>query len=167
MQHRTSVRAIFHCSLERAFKSPMLCDVTKVHSGWLMMPKVTHCEGDATWGRTNGSRRVFIQGNFFYKGGEAALDTVLERTENRYWKIEISNLRYFLFGITRLQGEWATKEIEKERIEVTYSYTLFSNEWALYPLHWFIVKVIWRRYMRHVMENVRVLAYSSATYTHD
>ena len=41
-----TVKTIYHCSLERAFKTPMLCDVSKVHTGFGIMPKVTHCTED-------------------------------------------------------------------------------------------------------------------------
>ena len=38
MRFRVSRSTIFRCSLERAFRTPMLCDVTKVHTGYLLMP---------------------------------------------------------------------------------------------------------------------------------
>ena len=45
--------AVYRCSLERAFKTPMLCDVSKVHTGFLLMPRVTHCTEDEDWGRVD------------------------------------------------------------------------------------------------------------------
>jgi hypothetical protein len=41
MTSSITVKTIFNCSLERAFKTPMLCDVSKVHTGFGVMPKVT------------------------------------------------------------------------------------------------------------------------------
>jgi 2-succinyl-5-enolpyruvyl-6-hydroxy-3-cyclohexene-1-carboxylate synthase len=41
MTTSVTVQTIYHCSLERAFKTPMLCDVSKVHTGYGIMPKVT------------------------------------------------------------------------------------------------------------------------------
>src|SRR5688572_27918254 len=98
MHYSTSITTIFPCAIERAFKTPMLSDVCKVHSGYGFTPKVTHCMDDQTWGKPGGSRRVFMQKNIAFKGGEAALDTVIERRENEYWKIEIGNMKMFSFG---------------------------------------------------------------------
>jgi hypothetical protein len=44
MEIKVKETTIFNCSLERAFKTPMLCDVSKVHTGYGLMPAVTHCE---------------------------------------------------------------------------------------------------------------------------
>ena len=68
MQTRTQITAIFNCSLERAFKTPMLCDVSKVHTGFGIMPKVTHCTEDENWGQPGGSKKVFVAKSPTYKG---------------------------------------------------------------------------------------------------
>lgn len=104
--------------------------------------------------------------NLVFNGGEAASDTVLERVENKYWKIEISDFKFFAMGFTKFQGEWTTREINSNEIEVLYHYTLFSKSLLAYPFHWFITKVFWRIYMKHALENVRKLAYSEAPYLH-
>ena len=36
MQFSVSLSTVFRCSLERAFKAPMLCDISKVHTGFLV-----------------------------------------------------------------------------------------------------------------------------------
>jgi len=167
MQYTTAITTRFHCSIERAFKTPMLCDVTKVHTGYLLMPRVTHCTEDETWGKINGSRKVFMARNFYFKGGEAALDKVLERIENKYWKIEISDFKYWAMGFTKFQGEWLTRENPDGTIEVRYVYTLFSNAIFAYPFHWFITKIIWRTYMKHVLHNVQQIAYNNTPYLHE
>jgi hypothetical protein len=46
METTVKITTTFNCSLERAFKSPILCDVRKVHTGYGMMPRVTHCAED-------------------------------------------------------------------------------------------------------------------------
>ena len=48
---KVSVSTIYKCSLERAFKTPMLCDVSKIHAGFGIMPKVTHTTDDKDWGK--------------------------------------------------------------------------------------------------------------------
>ncbi|MES2589857.1 MAG: hypothetical protein V4622_12835 [Bacteroidota bacterium] len=166
MQSKTEIKTIFNTSLERAFKSPMLCDVTKVHTGYGLTPKVTHSTEDETWGRIGGSRKIFMAKNITFKGGESSLDTVLERRENEYWKIEISDFKIFSFGFEKFQGEWFTKELEEGKIEVRYIYTMFSNNKVFYPFHWFFTKTIWKVYMKHALENIRKLAMEKAAYLH-
>ncbi|MCB9331841.1 MAG: hypothetical protein H6574_12225 [Lewinellaceae bacterium] len=51
----------------------MLCDVTKVHTGFGMMPRVTHCTEDETWGQVGGSRKVFMARALSFKGGKRRL----------------------------------------------------------------------------------------------
>ena len=47
---------MYNCSLERAFKAPMLCDVTKVHTGMGLMPKIIATSDDKDWGKPGVSR---------------------------------------------------------------------------------------------------------------
>lgn len=56
---KTKISTIYECSLERAFKTPMLCDISKVHNGFIIMPKVTHCTNDENWGKPGFSKKVF------------------------------------------------------------------------------------------------------------
>jgi hypothetical protein len=130
------------------------------------MPKVTHCTDDESWGRVGGSRKIFMERSLTFKGGEAALDKVLERKENQYWKIEISDFKYKMLGFDKFQGEWITTPLQDGKIEVKYIYTLFSNKSILYPIQWLFTKTIWRIYMKHVLENVRQLAMEDAPYLH-
>ena len=142
----------------------MLCDVTRVHSGYGLMSRVTHSTEDQSWGKPGGSRKIFIEKSIYFKGGEASLDKVIERIENQYWKIELSNFKFWTGGLTKFEGEWKTKEINPENTEVIYSYTMFSDNLLLYPFQWVLTKVLWRKYMKHVLENVRDLAYTKAPY---
>ena len=167
MQFKTQVKAIFTCTLERAFKTPMLCDVTKVHTGFGMMPRVTHCTEDETWGQVGGSRKVFMARTLTFKGGEAAFDRVLERIENQYWKIEVGDMKAASMGIVKFQGEWQTRQLDDGNIEVLYTYTVFTKGALLYPFQWLFTKVLWRMYMKQVINNIKALAYSEAPYLQD
>jgi hypothetical protein len=109
MKYSTSITTIFNTSLERAFKSPMLCDISQVHTGYLMTPKVTHCTKDETWGKIGGSRVVHAAKNIFFPKGLVSLDSVVERKENEYWKIQITNFSQWMLGIYTFEGEWITK----------------------------------------------------------
>lgn len=167
MQYKTSIQGVFSCSLERAFKSPMLCDITKVHTGYGFMPKVTHCTDDDSWGQVGGTRRVYMSGNVFFKAGEAMLDKVVERVENNYWVIELTDFKFPSMGFNKFKGEWKTEQRPNGNILITYTYTLYSKWGILFLFHWCFVKIFWRIYMRHVMENVKQLAYGNDPYMHN
>lgn len=164
MTTRITVNTTYTCSLERAFKTPMLCDVAKVHTGFGLMPKVTHCTEDTLWGRPGGSKKVFVAPSLTFKGGESSVDTVIERIENEYWKIEVSDFKSWMLGFSKFVGEWRTTEIAANRILIEYTYTLHSDIGWLYPLNWLFANTFWRIYMKRVLENVRQMAYRQEPY---
>ena len=77
MTTTVSVKVIFNCSLERAFKTPMLCDISKVHTGFGIMPRATHCIEDDNWGKPGYSKKVFVAKSLTQKGGFASVDKVI------------------------------------------------------------------------------------------
>jgi hypothetical protein len=164
MQTKITIATIFECSLERAFKSPMLCDVSKVHTGYGIMPRVTHCTEDEHWGQPGHSKKVFVARSLTQQGGFASVDTVIERIENHYWKIEVSDFQSWMLGFTKFVGEWRTTEVEENKIRVEYTYTLHSKQTVLYPLNWLFAHTFWTAYMKQVLENVRQLAYHNEPY---
>ncbi len=155
MIFKTSLRTIYHCSLERAFKTPMLCDVSKVHTGFGIMPKVTHCTDDENWGKPGFSKKVYAAKSLTQKGGWASVDKVIERRENQYWKIEVSQFQAWMLGFTKFVGEYETKELEPNKIEVIYTYNMHSESPIFYPLNWLFTNTFWKIYMKQVLENIR------------
>ena len=99
MQTSTKVTTIFNCSLERAFKTPILCDVSKVHTGYGIMPKVTHCTDDNNWGKAGFTKKVFVAKSLTKNGGLASVDNFIERKENEYWKLEVSDFQSAMLGL--------------------------------------------------------------------
>lgn len=164
MTTHVKIKTIYNCTLERAFKTPMLCDVSKVHTGYGLMPAVTHCTEDALWGQPGGTKKVYAAKSPTFAGGLSSVDKVLERVENKYWKIEVSDFQAWMLGFSKFTGEWETTEIAPNKILITYSYTLHSDIFWLYPLNWLFTKTFWRVYMKRVLENVRGLAYSNEPY---
>lgn len=164
MQTKVRVTTIYHCSLERAFKTPMLCDISKVHTGYGIMPKVTHCTEDQHWGTPGSSKKVHVVKSLTQKGGFASVDKVLERIENKSWKIEVGDFQTWMLGFSRFTGEWKTTEIDENKIHIDYTYTLHSEIGLLYPLNFLFGKIFWRKYMKRVLENIRRMAYANEPY---
>ncbi|MCB9331842.1 MAG: hypothetical protein H6574_12230 [Lewinellaceae bacterium] len=70
-------------------------------------------------------------------------------------------------GIVKFQGEWQTRQLDDGNIEVLYTYTVFTKGALLYPFQWLFTKVLWRMYMKQVINNIKALAYSEAPYLQD
>ncbi|MCB0656790.1 MAG: hypothetical protein KDC57_11675 [Saprospiraceae bacterium] len=167
MKFKVQESTIYNCSLERAFKTPLLCDVAKIHTGFGLMPRVTHCTEDHHWGQVGSSKKVYAEKSWTQKGGFISMDQVLDRRENEYWKFEVSNFQSWMLGFSRFTGEWKTTEIAKDNIRVEYTYTLHASHAILYPLNWLFAKTFWRIYMKRVLENVRQLAYRDEPYQYN
>ncbi len=168
MKTKIQITTIYNCSLERAFKTPMLCDVSKVHTGFAgIMPRVTHSTDDQHWGKPGYGKKIFVAKSLTQKGGWAFVDKVIERIQNKYWKIEVSDFKFAMFGFSKFVGEWATTEIEPGKILITYTYTMHSAIALLYPLNWLFTKTFWRIYMKRVAENIRQLAIANEPYLYE
>ncbi len=167
MTFTTTVTTIYNCSLERAFKTPMLCDIAKVHTGFFIMPKVTRCTEDEDWGKPGACKKVFAAPSLTQKGGEASTDKVIERVENKYWKIEVSDFKSWMLGFTKFVGEWKTTELAPDKVLIEYTYTMHANMPLLYPLNWLFTKTFWRIYMKRVLENIRQMSYNNEPYQYN
>ncbi|MCB0477441.1 MAG: hypothetical protein KDC84_04725 [Crocinitomicaceae bacterium] len=164
---KVSRSTIYDCSLERAFKTPMLCDVSKVHTGFGIMPKVTHTSDDQEWGKPGSSKKVHVAKSFFQKGGFASMDHVIERKENQYWVIQVDQFQTWMLGFYKFVGEWKTTQIEENKIRIDYTYHLHSKGFLLAPICWFFGKTFWKIYMKRVLENIRKMVLNNEPYQFD
>ena len=154
MQLSVKIYTIYRCTIERAFKTPLLCDVALVHTGYGIMPRITHCTDDALWGAIGSSKKVYAAPSITQKGGFVSVDHILEREENVYWKFEVDQFQSWMLGFTRFTGEWRTTETAPNQILIEYTYTLHANTKWFYPLNWLFVHLFWKRYMQRVLRNV-------------
>jgi len=145
----------------------MLCDVTKVHTGYGLTPQVTHTTDDVDWGQIGSSKKIYVEKSITQKGGYASMDRVLERVENKYWKIQIDEFQSWMAGFYKFIGEWKTTEKEKGKILVEYSYSLFSNQPLFFPLNWIFAKIFWPIYMKRVLNNIKKMAYDEEPYLYN
>jgi hypothetical protein len=164
MVSKVTVSTIFECSLERAFKTPILCDVSKIHTGYGIMPKVTHCTEDEHWGKPGFSKKVHVAKSLTQKGGFASVDTVLERVENEYWKFQVDHFQAWMLGFYKFVAEWKTTALEPNKVLVEYTYSLHSNIALLYPINLLFAHTFWKIYMKRVLGNVRQMACQNEPY---
>lgn len=131
-----------------------------------VMPRVTHAENDQDWGRPGAKKDIFAAKSLTFKGGRASTDRVLERVENQYWKIEVTDFTAWLLGFYRFVGEWKTTELKPGMVQVDYTYTMYSNAWYLQPINWIFTQVFWRIYMKQVLRNIQHLIENNEPYRH-
>ena len=164
MVFTVSATTVYNCSLERAFKTPMLSDVTKVHTGKGVMPKVIGVTEDEDWGQVGSVKKILVGKSATFKGGESSTDKVLERVENDYWKIEVSNFKSWIMGFTKFVGTWKTIELAPNKIRIDYTYELHAGKWYYYPMNWLFVRLFWKGYMKQVLENIRQMTLKKEPY---
>ena len=162
------VTDIFDCSLERAFKAPILGDATKFMKGFLFQPPITGFEDDKTWGQIDGKRYPINNGNLFMKKGRLFKDVILERVENKYWKWTIYDFEIkTLFFISKAIGEWSVKTIKETKIEVTYTYTYYSNNRLYSPLTWLFVNIQIKGIMKRAIKGIKAQALSDHPFIYE
>lgn len=164
MVFKVKVTSYYNCTLVSAFKSPILCDVSKIHTGYGLMPKVTHCTDDENWGQIGSSKKVFTEKSLSQKGGFTSMDRILERDENNYWKIQVDDFQSWMLGFNKFVGEWKTTEIESNKILIEYTYTLHAKNILLYPFNWLFTQLFWKKYMKRVIEIIRELIEKNEPY---
>jgi hypothetical protein len=168
MKFSFKIKDVFDCSLERAFKAPILGDATKFMKGYLFQPPVTGFEDDKTWGQVNGKRYPINNGNFLVKKGRMFKDVILERIENKYWKWTIYDFEFkTLFFISKAVGEWSVRKLNDGKIEVTYTYTYYSKNYLYNPLTWLLVKIQIKGIMKKAILGIKEQAQSNEPFIYD
>jgi len=167
MVTKVKVSTLYECSLQRAFKTPILCDVSKVHTGFGIMPRVTHTTDDLDWGKLGSSKKVYVAKSMTQKGGFSSIDRIIERIENQYWVIQVDTFQVWMLGFYKFVGEWKTTELEDKKIRIDYTYNLHAKNPLLYPLNWLFGKLFWKKYMNQVLENIRAMVNNKEPYQYE
>lgn len=166
MKVKSIVTTVIHCSLERAFKTPILGDATIILAGNHFIPPVTHFTDDSTWGKVGGFRIPHSGKSIFNMGGEVGLDTILERIENKYWKWELGDFRQWSLGFSKFQGELSFTDIKDGSIHVEWVYSLYSKHVLLYPFYWLFAVIVWKNHMKKALSIIKMLAEAEAPYVY-
>lgn len=146
---KNTVRAVFHCSAERAFKTPILGDATRFLAGYGVVPPVIDFIKDESWGLTGGSRIPISNGNRWIPKGEMGFDEILVREENRYWKWQVTDFRFWKKVFSKAQGELFFEDNKDGSISVTWTYTYYASNIFNYPFILYFVKVYWKNIMKN------------------
>jgi hypothetical protein len=162
-----TVTGIFKCTIDRAFKTPMLGDATHI----LVAPggyrPVVGFAKDETWGVPGGTRIPISNSFLFIKSEESGLDKIFVRDENKYWKWGVSQFRPILFFATENYGEWWVEDNHNGTINATWKYTWYSTNILTHPINWLFVKLLWRIIMRNGMQNMKQMAETETPYIYN
>lgn len=164
MYFTVTIKRTICADLDRAFKAPMLCDVTLVHTGFGIMPRIIGVSDDEDWGKPGGSKRIYAAQSNTQKGGFVSVDHVLERIEHIRWKIRVDQFQSWMLGFYQFEGCWETNETSPGFVEIRYSYDLFAKGVILYPFQWAFAKLFWKQYMKKVFSNVEELIINKTPY---
>lgn len=168
MQTKVELSDIFNCSVERAFKAPILGDATRFLNGHLFQPAVVDFERDETWGEVNGLRYPITNGNIFMASGPFMADKILQRIENKYWQWTIYDiLPKALFFMNRAVGEWTVNPLSESRMAVTYSYTFHSRNWFEFLITRAFAMIQWRGIMKKALAGIKKQAESDEPFIYE
>lgn len=157
MVFHVCITDILNCDLTHAFKTPMLCDVTQIHTGYGLMPRITHVEDDENWGQIGSSKRIFAAKSFSQPGGFVSMDHIVDRIENKKWHIRVDTFQSWMLGFYKFEGLWETQEISQSEIQIKYIYYLYGKGLLWIPFQWLFARLFWKKYMKHVFQNVAML----------
>ena len=167
MNVTNTITETFKCSVDRAFKTPMLGDATKILISYGGMPLVSRFVKDETWGAAGGSRVPIAHGVFALIMDELGFDQIFVRDENRYWKWGVSKFGAVMFFCTENRGEWWVNDNHDGTISVTWKYTWFSRNIFTHPLNLLFVKLIWRNVMKNGMAAIKQMAENETPYIYN
>jgi hypothetical protein len=164
---KNTVTANFNCSLERAFKTPILGDATKFLAGYGVVPPVTGFIRDESWGKTGGSRIPMSNGNKWIPKGEMGFDEILVREENTYWKWQVTDFRFWKKVFSKAQGELFFKDNGDGTVSVKWTYTYHATNLFNYPFIVYFVRAYWKKIMRNGILVMKEHAENGKPYLYD
>jgi hypothetical protein len=162
-----TITATFNCPVDRAFKTPILGDATKILIGYWGMQLVAGFADDQTWGKPGGTRVPLTAGPLSFMAPRFGIDEIFVRHENHYWQWGVSRFGPAIFFSTHNCGEWWTTDNHNGTITVTWKYTWYSTSWLTHPYNWLFVKLFWRKVMKNGMANIKQMAEAGEGYLYE
>ncbi len=167
MKVTNTITDTFKCSLERAFRTPLHGDATKILTGYGPVPPVIGFTKDETWGIVGGSRVPIMKGNFMVKEGEFGYDEIFEKKPNEYWRWGVTQLGSSMFFAKMAQGEWWCTDTGNGTISVKWTYTYFGRNVFTQPVNWLFVRLIWSTIMKNGIKGIKQMAEKEEPYIYD
>lgn len=168
MKLRISLTDTFTCSVERAFKAPILGDATKFLDGYLFQSPVVRFEEDENWGRVGGIRYPVTNGNLFIPKGRLFTDKIIDCKNNCRWDWMIYDFKVpMMFFAHKAEGKWEVTETRNNKIAVLYSYTFYSKNIFFHPFTVVFGFLQWRGMMKKALKGIRKQAESNGQFIYE
>ena len=162
------IQDVFHCSLERAFKAPMLGDATRFMKGYLFQPPVSGFDEDDTWGNEHDVRYPLSNGNLFVPKGRMFRDVILVKAEQKYWKWKLHAFKLkAMFFVDHAIGEWTVALRSENIVSVEYRYTYSAKHWLYAPVLWLFVQIQIRGIMLRAIKGIKEQAESANPFIYE
>ncbi len=168
MNVRHEISEIINCSIERAFKAPILGDATQFLDGYFLQPPIVDFQDDDTWGQVQGVQYPVTNGNLLLASGILFTDQILERIENKYWKWTIYDFRPLsLSFLKKAIGEWKVEQLDNNKIAVKYSYTFYPDNKLNYFITILFCRIQWYGMMKKAMKGIKQQAESNLKFIYE
>ena len=152
---------IIECNIERAYKTPIYCDLKKIMTGYGPLPPSEGVINDITWANEKGERTVLA----FRK--ELCTESIIERVENKYWKYQLTNFKQnTFFFVVKVEGEIWVKEITAEKQELKSTYSFHNKYFLTAPITYLFVKLLWSGLQKKGLKNMKYLAETKVPYVY-
>ena len=63
-----------------------------------------------------------------------------------------------MLNIWKFTFEWTTTEMEENKTQINYDYTIHGKGFVFIPFQWLFANAFYTRYMKQVLKNVRKMA---------
>jgi len=161
MKIKATLSDKFYCSIDRAFKTPILGDATQFLNGYFLQPPVIGFEDDSTWGKTGGVRYPTTNGNILTPRGRLFTDKIIVRDENKIWQWIIYDFKVpLMFFAEKAMGEWEVVEEKENNIAVSYCYTFYSKNSFYHLFTILFVAMQWKGMMKKALKAIKKQAES-------
>ena len=138
--------------ISKTFNFPVYSDVRKIMTGYGPLPASEGVSKEVNWGNKNGYRIMLGFGKEFCK------ETILEKTQDKYWKYELSDFKTSsFFFITKVQGEIWIDEVDNSVCKFTNKYSFYNRNIITLPITLLFVHLLWSGLQKKALKNIKEL----------
>jgi hypothetical protein len=154
-----TIEAEVSANRSAAFEHIVPTDLTAIFTGYGPLPAVISIENQTgAWDTAGQTRTVHLS------DGSSAQELLTRYEHPCYFSYTVSGFTGALrFLTTSAHGEWWFSDVASERTQIKWRYAFNARSVLAVPVLFFIVKLLWRRYMRKALLHTRQQLESNAT----
>lgn len=143
----TTVETIIDVPRERTFRGIVPIDLRSIFTGFGPLPAVTGVTDQVGgWDAVGQTRSVTLS------DGNSAKEEITGYKHPQYFSYTVGGFTgAWRFLTTSANGEWWFEPVSEVETHIKWRYAYNSRSVVAIPLLWFIVKVLWRGYMKRAL----------------